>query len=77
MPDRSVGTCPDCGKQRFSSRAEAKRIARQYRSTRLSAYRCGDYWHLGELPPEIRRGTSSRDAVRDYPTRVTRRNRGS
>ena len=42
------GHCPDCGKRRYSSRAQAKRAARANRcpGRRLRAYRCGGWWHL-------------------------------
>lgn len=29
----------------------------------LSAYRCGDYWHLGHLPYEVRRGVIARASM--------------
>jgi hypothetical protein len=37
--------CPDCGKIRYPSRAEARRHARRH-GTRRRAYRCGEFWHL-------------------------------
>jgi hypothetical protein len=47
-PNRDVGSCPDCGKLRFTSRSVAKRAARRAQShgvhvTRV--YRCGEYFH--------------------------------
>ncbi|HWM96706.1 MAG TPA: hypothetical protein VNO54_06580 [Streptosporangiaceae bacterium] len=43
----SPGTCPECGKHCYPTRAEAKRAARQKAQRRkTNAYRCGDFWHL-------------------------------
>ncbi len=48
--ETSTGSCPDCGKQRYISKAAAKTIARQMEARhgdRLQRpYKCGDYWHL-------------------------------
>jgi hypothetical protein len=58
----NLGTCPTCSKQMFASKAAAKRVARQMHGPRghLNPYRCGDYWHLGTLPPVIVRGAAPR-----------------
>lgn len=55
--------CPTCGKLRYLTRAHAKRAIRQHqhREGRLSAYRCGEFWHIGHLPRAIARGQASRD----------------
>jgi hypothetical protein len=59
--DRDVGTCPDCGKLRFTSRAVAKRAARRARNRGVRVtrvYRCGGYFHW-----------TSQDAVRTEKSR--------
>ena len=43
------GRCPPpCGKVRYYTRHQARAEARKARghTGRLSAYRCGDFWHL-------------------------------
>lgn len=60
------GPCPTCGKLRWPSRAAAKKAARQMTGRvggRLTAYRCGDYWHLGHPPSLLVRGVVGRDEV--------------
>lgn len=58
------GRCPDCGKKRWPSRRAANRAAaRLPGGQRLSAYRCGDYWHLGHLPRPVTAGKIGRDAL--------------
>jgi len=61
----SAGACPTCGKVRFTSRKDARAAGRRLKHTGdpLSAYRCGDYWHIGHLPTDIRRGVRSRDQM--------------
>jgi hypothetical protein len=55
-----------CGKVRFLSRREAKTMAKRYPdSKRLNAYQCGEFWHLGTLPPVIARGNKSRSDLRE------------
>lgn len=51
------GTCP-CGKLRYPSRRAAKDAARRMRGQgvagpHLNPYRCGDFWHLGNLPRAV------------------------
>lgn len=41
----TTASCPDCGKVRYLTRADAKRSARR-QSRRMRAYRCGQFWHL-------------------------------
>jgi hypothetical protein len=62
---RSAGRCAVCGKVNFVSRKEAKVAGKQYGDARLSVYRCGDYWHLGTLPLDIRRGVKGREVLRE------------
>lgn len=62
-PYRGGDRCPDCGKLRYLTRAEAKRIARRVPKDhrgRLSVYRCGDFWHLGHLPKGVIAGAFTR-----------------
>lgn len=58
------GTCADCGKRCYPTKADAKAAARQLvhrKGGRLSVYQCGSYWHFGHLPTQIRRGDATRD----------------
>jgi hypothetical protein len=55
-----IGTCPDCGKQRYASRKTARHAARRQSRAALSAYPCGAYWHIGHLPRVIAQGDASR-----------------
>lgn len=61
-------TCPGCGKRGYLTRADARRAAKHHPNpTGLAAYRCEyrpDVWHVGHLPPEVRRGHVARDGVR-------------
>lgn len=61
----STGTCPECGKLCFLSKADAKRAIRELagRKGRLSAYRCGAYWHTGHLPRAVVTGAQGRDDI--------------
>jgi hypothetical protein len=52
-----IGTCPDCGKHRFQTRADAKRAAKQlFPGEKLRVYPCGGYYHFGNTPLKIKRG---------------------
>lgn len=66
-PDMTAGTrCPDCDKVRYSSRKRARLAMRQMTHRRpgsMNAYRCGEFWHIGHLPSEVRRGVIARDAL--------------
>lgn len=53
-------TCLYCGKRAYISRKEARKVARQIRSHHLSAYRCGDQWHIGHLPKMVTNGHATR-----------------
>jgi predicted RNA-binding Zn-ribbon protein involved in translation (DUF1610 family) len=47
--------CPTCGKRRYLTRKEARQASRRWhRGDRLSPYRCGQFWHLGHLPKDIK-----------------------
>lgn len=64
--------CPTCGKLRFISRSAAKRGIRQMRGAgrgrgQLNAYQCGDFWHIGNLPPSVSAGDESRADLRRRP----------
>ena len=61
-----IGRCV-CGKVMYTSRKLAKKAARMYSHHDLTAYQCGEFWHLGHLPPVIARGHVPRDnATRSY-----------
>jgi len=64
---RTWTTCPDCGKRRYPTRAEARKAMRAIRSRdgRLNAYRCpvGNDWHLGHLPVDIIAGHRDRSTL--------------
>jgi hypothetical protein len=54
-----VGWCAQHGKLLHPSRKAAKRACRQLHSPGLREYRCAGvdgYWHVGHLPPPVRRG---------------------
>lgn len=57
--------CPSCGKVRFLSKADAKKtIGRMKgRNGRMHAYRCGDFWHLGHVPSDLKHGEVTRADV--------------
>lgn len=57
-------TCPDCGKRRHPTRSAAKKVARHLGWTGLHPYRCGDFWHLGHLAEDVKRGIVARDVQR-------------
>lgn len=61
----AAGWCPVCGKQSFPSKKKAKKAGKlAHPSAHTSPYRCGEYWHYGNLHSEIiRRGHTAR---RDY-----------
>lgn len=54
--------CPDCGKVRYLTRSAAKKASRLY-GGKMSPYRCGEFWHCGHLPPQIRRGMAPRGVL--------------
>lgn len=63
--DGRIGTCSSCGKQSYRTRKEAKRaFARIFPGEKLSAYQCGTVWHYGHLSVVVRKGKTSRDALR-------------
>jgi len=63
----TTGLCGS-GKREFLTRADAKRARKSLkaagggRQSGLSEYLCGDcnLWHVGHLPPHVRRGLSAR-----------------
>jgi len=70
---RSIGTCPQCGKQSYLSRAQAKTAGRTINpAAHLSAYQCGEYWHFGKLSSTVARGYGSRAGSVEYPPALTR-----
>lgn len=62
--------CP-CGKVRFLSKGDAKTTIRRMsgRSGRMHAYRCdsddgsSEFWHIGHVPSDLKRGAASREDV--------------
>lgn len=42
--DPAPSTCPRCGKVRY--------LTRMYPGAHMSVYRCGDFWHVGNLPDD-------------------------
>ena len=44
-PPQDLGTCAECGKVSYRSRADARRASNRHGSRRR-AYRCGDFGHL-------------------------------
>lgn len=66
LPDAS-GTCAKCGKYAFNTRKDAKRFIRRHLPTsKMSVYRCGDFYHIGHLAYVVRRGLSDRRDVRQW-----------
>lgn len=63
------GTCPADGKSRYLTKAAAKRAIKRLpgKTSRLQAYACGDFWHVGRPPQSLVRGEISRDEI--GPTR--------
>lgn len=58
---QNVGTCRTCGKRCYLTKRAAKSFARwRFPGEHMSAYRCGEYWHVGHLPPGVRRGVVKR-----------------
>lgn len=55
-----AGRC-QCGKIRYLSRKDARQVARSLSRAGLNAYECAGYWHLGHLPPIVRRGRATRE----------------
>ena len=52
-----VGQCATCGKVSYITRKRAKEVAKTlFPASHLSPYRCGDYWHIGNLPRSVIRG---------------------
>jgi hypothetical protein len=46
----NTGRCPQCGKNRYPSRAAARKAARILSpGRRLRVYQCGEYWHLTSI----------------------------
>lgn len=58
-------TCPTCGKRRYLTRKTARQYARRnHPGDHLSAYKCGDFWHLGHLPDDVTKLGIARSAIR-------------
>lgn len=52
-----VGQCLECGKVSYVTRKRAKEVAKVlFPGNHLSPYKCGNYWHIGNLPRAVIRG---------------------
>lgn len=61
----SGGRC-DCGKIRFLSKTDAKRTIRRMKGRkgpRMHAYACGEFWHIGHVPKDLKTGYATRADV--------------
>jgi hypothetical protein len=55
-------TCPRDGRRGYFNRKDAKAAARLTDpGASMSAYRCEDLWHVGNLPGGVRQGLTARD----------------
>lgn len=55
--ERHEGRCDACGKLRYASRKLARAAAKaRHQDSRMRAYRCGDWWHVGHRPRWVVRG---------------------
>jgi len=58
----SVGSCPKCGKQCFTSRKAARAHWRKrLPQEQMSVYQCGQYFHYGHMPYSVQRGLTPRN----------------
>lgn len=69
---RAGGRCDTCGKLRYATRAAAKKGIKSIRGAgrsggHLNAYKCGEFWHIGHLPPSVAAGEETRDDLRRRP----------
>jgi hypothetical protein len=71
--DFRMGTCPDCGKVRYRTRADARAARRQLSGDRpRRVYQCGDYWHLTSQDAAERRRFERPDKTRQRKARYKR-----
>ena len=54
-------TCPEDGRRGYFTRKDAKEVAKAAPGAHMSAYRCGDLWHVGYLPGNVVEGLTARD----------------
>jgi hypothetical protein len=53
-----------CGKKQYSTRKSAKRAAKKaFPAEHLSAYPCGNGWHIGHLPGRVIAGDKDRNDI--------------
>ena len=53
--------CSECGKLRYFTRKAAKAARkRTNQGESMSVYRCGEFWHIGHTPWQIREGLQER-----------------
>lgn len=56
-----VRTCDACGKRCFVSRKDARKYSRtQMPGNNWSIYKCGEYWHYGHKPADMKSGKRTR-----------------
>jgi hypothetical protein len=60
---RSAGWCETHQKHYYATRKIARGAARQHHAEHKSAFRCDQWWHIGELPRVIVKGEFSRQEV--------------
>ena len=66
--------CAECGKYRYFNRKAARRAARRYHpGDSMSVYRCGDFWHIGHTPWDIKASLAQRSNLTNEYTPVGRR----
>lgn len=63
-----AGYCYECCKKTYWTRRQARSAARAIDKS-MSAYPCGNLWHIGHLPPTIVLGWEARDEFRERDQR--------
>lgn len=57
--------CPKCGKFRYLTRKGARAARkRTNHSDSMSVYMCGEYWHIGHTPWQIKQSLQARSNTR-------------
>lgn len=62
--DALAETCPTCGKRRYRSRKGGRDAIKRLGRAGMSVYRCGEFWHIGHRPQQVRQGWIERDAYK-------------
>lgn len=64
--------CEECGKKRYTTRKGARLARRRTNGQHMSVYRCGEYWHIGHTPWQIRKGKEARsNTLGDFERRAS------